>query len=181
MMKILVVDDDTSFTNKESEWLEIEGYQVIKAYSEVIARKILTEFNEIILVALIDMRMESEDSGLNLVKLIKARYPWIVTIIVTANGNLENAARCMENGCFSYIIKGETPPALIRQTLKKAIEQNRYIVSIPRLRAGLTELFIQFTDFSLKMGKQIEQISNISQRIEDEFSLLEEQCREIKE
>jgi len=170
-MRILVVDDDSDFTTVQCEWLEKEGYDAIGVLSERDARKRLAENGEEIGIALIDMYMEAQDSGLKLIKLIGERYPEIVPIVITGHADFENAARCMEEGCFSYIVKGETPPNVIRQTIKKATEYYQWRVSysqlqniMPRLKWGLEEL-----------RDGIEQISCTTQRIENELPLLDVQ------
>jgi DNA-binding NtrC family response regulator len=174
-MKILMVDDNRDFAAEQCEWLKEEGYRAIRAHSERDARKSLAENGEEIDVALIDMYMEAPDSGLKLIKLIGERYPQIVPIVITGHADFENAARCMEEGCFSYIVKGETPPNVIRQTIEKATEYYKLRVSyrqlwntMPRLKQGLTTLRGQFAELT----KTMKQVSDTLRRVEDELSLL---------
>ena len=58
---------------------------------------------------------------MKLVGLISERYPSIVSIVVTGHGDFDNAIKCMQAGAFSYIMKGESPPGLITEMVKKAV------------------------------------------------------------
>lgn len=170
-MKVLVVDDDNDFTSKQCAWLEKEGYDAVGVNWEREARNYLAENGEHITIALIDMYMEEEDSGLKLIRLIKKSYPWIVPVVITGRANFGDAARCMEEGCFSYIVKGETPPDMIRQIIRKVVEHHRFLTILPRLKSGAEELRVQLAE----LDKQMERTSCSLQRFEDEFPLLSSQ------
>lgn len=177
-MKILVVDDDNDFTSKQCAWLETEGYDAVGVNWEREARDYLAENGEDITIALIDMYMEEEDSGLRLVRLIRESYPWIVPIVITGHADFGDAARCMEEGCFSYIVKGETPPDMIRQIIRKAVEHHRFLTVLPRLKTGLEELrnaFAELVNSINSINKNMERTLDSVRRLEDEFSIISEQ------
>jgi len=175
-VKILVVDDQEDFTRKQCDWLREEGYDAVGIYSEKEARDYLTEKGGDISIAIIDMYMESKDSGLKFIRLAKESYPWIVPIVMTGHADFENAAKCMEDGCFSYIVKGETPINMIRQTIRKAVEHHQLITALPRIRSGVEELNDQFKEFN----KWINKMSFSIQRLEDELSLIITQKQDLE-
>lgn len=143
-IRILVVDDDKDYTQTQSEWLREEGNETVGVFSEKEAREFLKDHGKELDLALVDMYMEAQDSGLKLVELIDREYPWVVTIIVTGYGNFQDAVRCMEAGAFSYIMKGESPPELIIETLNKASghlsNRLRVIPFLQEVRAAINGL-----------------------------------------
>jgi DNA-binding NtrC family response regulator len=175
-MIILIIDDNRDFTNKQCELLSNEGYGVTAAYSESEARECLNENGKDIGIALIDMYMESKDSGLKLVRLVKESYPWIVPIVITGYTDFEDAARCMEEGCFSYIMKEKISLDLFLQTIKKAVERHQFLTEIPRFKSGLAELRKQFVELTKKMNEMISTLG----RIEDEISFVDTQGKNEK-
>jgi CheY-like chemotaxis protein len=80
--KILLVDDDEDFLFIHSSLLSSHGYEVITAESEKECREIL-ETNTPDLIIL-DVMMEYLDSGFDLSKEIKNRYPSIPIILLTS-------------------------------------------------------------------------------------------------
>jgi len=167
MTNILVVDDDQDFTRSQCDWLKTERYEVLAAFSEQEAKEILSKKGENICIALIDVYMEKKDSGITLVKHIRKLYPYIVPIVITGHAKFEDAAACMQEGCFSYIVKGETPSEKILIIIKSAIEHYRFLTALPRLRSGLDAAKKQLKEFHKKM----EDLSSTLQRIADEILL----------
>jgi len=100
-----------------------------------------------------------KQGGLELVELISEKYPWIVSIIVTAHADFGNAVKCMEAGAFSYIRKAEDPPELKRQTILKATE--RYRQTARFLREG--------SQLIRRLRKQLHDLEELIQRIADEL------------
>jgi DNA-binding NtrC family response regulator len=100
-VKVLVIDDEEQYTNKQCKWLRSEGYDAAGVLSEAEARVFLAEKGESVDIALVDMYMETGDSGLKLIRLIRGEYAWIVPIVVTGYAEFSNAAECMEAGSFS--------------------------------------------------------------------------------
>jgi DNA-binding NtrC family response regulator len=71
-------------------------------------------------VSLIDMDIETSDSGLKLVELIAKDYSDIVSVVLAGKGAVENAVLSLQAGAFTYILKGETEPALVCEVVPKA-------------------------------------------------------------
>ncbi len=165
-MRILVIDDKDYYVNECCGLLEDKKYETIKAYSIKDAEDILCKKGDNINIALIDMFMQNDShAGLKLVRLIRNRYPQIVPIVVTGNGNQENAAECMREGAFFYIIKDQTPPELLFQTINLAIYHYKVTDYQNRINEGIINL-------DRKMTSVFDTMENLI-RLKEEHSLLQ--------
>src|SRR5262245_14687499 len=128
---LLVVDDERTlrFTLKES--LAEEGYRVETA-SDVSEALSLIEREDFHL-ALIDQKLPDE-SGIELLKRIKAKRPEMQVIIMTAFGKFGNAVEAARAGCYDYVGK---PFELdhIKVVVKNALEEARLRDEVARLKA----------------------------------------------
>ena len=128
---VLVVDDERTlrFTLKES--LSEEGYRVETAADVAEALSLLEreEFH----VALVDQKLPDE-SGIQLLKRIKAKRPETQVIIMTAFGKYANAIEAARAGCYDYVGK---PFELdhIKIVIGNALKEIRLSEEVARLRA----------------------------------------------
>jgi two-component system, NtrC family, response regulator AtoC len=128
---LLVVDDERTlrFTLKES--LTEEGYRVETAadVSEALSLLERDEFH----VALVDQKLPDE-SGIELLKRIKAKRPETQVIIMTAFGKFGNAVEAARAGCYDYVGK---PFELdhIKVVVGNALKELRLSEEVARLRA----------------------------------------------
>lgn len=152
-MRILVIDDEETYARQQCEWLSMKGYDAIPLLSEEKAARFLAEKARDVDMALVDMYMETKESGLNLIKLMHDRYPWILCIVVTAHADFANAVKCMKAGSFSYIIKGETPNELILETIKEAGTPSR-------VKRGVAELVERLEELMRGIGECIERLKD---------------------
>ena len=79
---VLIVDDDIEYLFQMKINIEKMGFQVITAEGQLEAEEILEKMKPDI--AIIDLMMESEDSGFILSYKLKMKYPDIPIIIATA-------------------------------------------------------------------------------------------------
>lgn len=79
---ILIVDDDFDYLFQYRLHLESWGYKVVTAESQAEAEEILDKFKPDL--AILDLMMESDDSGFILSYKLKKKYPDIPVIISTA-------------------------------------------------------------------------------------------------
>jgi two-component system NtrC family response regulator len=100
--RILVVDDDESLRWVTQAQLQQSGYDVAAAADAASALEQIR--NSPPDLAITDLKMPGM-SGLELLKAIRAEYPEIIVIMVTAFGTVENAVEAMKAGAYDYITK----------------------------------------------------------------------------
>ena len=116
--RVLVVDDDSSLRRVTQVQLEHEGYAVSTAASGDEALHILeTTVQDVVIT---DLRMPGM-SGFDLLRQIRANYPEVVVIIVTAYGSRDSAMKALELGAYDYIAKPVHPDTL-RTIVNRAFE-----------------------------------------------------------
>lgn len=99
---ILVVDDEKNTREGLAKFLEGLDYDVERASSgEEALGKIEKDRPDIVLT---DIRMPGMD-GTALLEKIKAKYPEIIVIALTAYGTVENAVKAIKVGAFHYLMK----------------------------------------------------------------------------
>ena len=81
---VLIVDDDTEFVKLYSLFLKNSGLEVSAVYSAGETLDALERINPDIVV--LDVMMEHFDSGFNVSKQIKEKYPEMPVILMTAIG-----------------------------------------------------------------------------------------------
>jgi DNA-binding NtrC family response regulator len=100
--RILVVDDDESLRWVTQAQLQQSGYQVDAAAN---GKEALAKVQETPPDLVITDLMMPGMSGVELLKKIRADYPEIIVILVTAFGSVENAVEAMKAGAYDYITK----------------------------------------------------------------------------
>jgi two-component system NtrC family response regulator len=100
--RILVVDDDESLRWVTQAQLQQSGYSVAAAASGEEALERIHESPPDLVIT--DLKMPRM-SGIDLLKRIRAEYPEILVIVVTAFGTVENAVEAMKAGAYDYITK----------------------------------------------------------------------------
>jgi two-component system response regulator HydG len=118
---VLIVDDESNALKVLSTILSEDGFKVIECQS---ADKALQELPRMDLDAVItDVRMPGMD-GMQLFEGLRAKYPKVPVIFLTAYGDVESAVYAMTRGAFDYIIK---PPDFgrLKRIVAKAIGQRR--------------------------------------------------------
>ena len=117
--KILIVDDEEKLRSLLKRIVSLEGYAVSEAANLKAAFKVLEK--EEIQVIVCDVKLP-DGNGVDFIKDIKAKYPFIEIILLTAYGNIPDAIQAMKNGAFDYLTKGDDNDKLI-PLLSKAMEK----------------------------------------------------------
>ncbi len=102
--KLLIVDDEETLTYSlyQSFILSQNNYEVVTAASgDEAAEKLNTMKFDLVLT---DIKMPGMD-GLELLSLIKSKYPETKVIVMTAYGSLEKKDEALEKGASFYIEK----------------------------------------------------------------------------
>jgi len=129
--RVLVVDDDESLRRVTQVQLEQRGYQAITATDGPEALAILQKSPPDLVIT--DLKMPGM-SGLELLRRIRADYPEVLVIMLTAFGTVESAVEAMRAGAYDYITKPVNPDELdliARRSLEhlQLIEENRVLRS----------------------------------------------------
>ncbi len=125
--KILIVDDDTLFSQSLKEILASRGYEVATANT---AQEALTKINEDYEVWIVDLKLPDKD-GLELVEEIKTiKFPPPIIIILTGFSSLPAAKKAITLKADAYLEKPIDPDRLfltLYQLLKEKEEAcNRF-------------------------------------------------------
>ena len=121
-MKILIVDDEEMQRNILRGFLEKQGYQILSASG---GKEALRIFEAIpVQLVLIDQRMGDMNGDIVLEKM-KALYPLVKAIMITAHGSVDTAVKVMKLGAYDFLEK----PIDLTQLLDKIqkIEQDEEI------------------------------------------------------
>ncbi|MCW3090031.1 MAG: sigma-54-dependent Fis family transcriptional regulator [Ferruginibacter sp.] len=117
--KILIIDDEIKLRGLLARIIGLEGHHVLQADGLKAAAKILEK--EDIDVIFCDVKLP-DGNGVDFVPGIKATYPLVEIILLTAYGNIPDGIRAMKNGAFNYILKGDDNDKII-PLLGKAFEK----------------------------------------------------------
>ena len=112
MKKILVVEDDLALSAGLCFELDSGGYLTVAAYNCQKARQLLSgdHFD----LALLDVNLP-DGSGLDLCREIKARYPALPVIFLTANDLEQDVLAGFDLGAEDYVTKPFRIPILLRR------------------------------------------------------------------
>lgn len=108
--KLLVVEDDAGLREALIDTLEVSGYQCIAAENAEAA--LLSLKNNSVDMVISDVQM-GEISGLQLLRSIKANYPNLPMLMMTAYAGIDDAVQAMREGAVDYLSKPFAPQVLI--------------------------------------------------------------------
>lgn len=101
-ISILVIDDERSFTEEMQEFLQNTGF---KAYTANTARQGLNTLKtQPVDLLILDIRLPGAN-GLDILKEVKATYPKLEVIIVSAHGDMDSVIQSMRYGALDYLRK----------------------------------------------------------------------------
>lgn len=147
--KVLIADDDEEvhhITKLVLPDLAVLGKPVefISAFSAKEAREILSEHHDIAVI-LLDVVMEEDDSGLQLVRHIReeSRNPLVRIILRTGQpGNAPERKVILDYDINDYKTKTELTAQKLLTTMVSAIRSYRDIITIERNRLGLKKIIM---------------------------------------
>jgi DNA-binding NtrC family response regulator len=124
---ILIIDDEKKLNDLLSRIIGLEGFKVVQAFTGKEGIKLLEQ--EDVLVVLSDVKLP-DVNGVDLVKIIKAKKPYVEVINLTAYGTINDGVQSIKNGAFNYIVKGDDNDKilpLLNQAVEKAqLQQNAF-------------------------------------------------------
>lgn len=110
--KLLAVDDHPVVLEGVRSVLEGEGYEVLKAVTAEEAEAI-AEANDDIELFVIDLTLEADADGLDLVKTLRARRPGVPAVIYTMHEEMWNIYALVNADVEGVVLKGEDVNELI--------------------------------------------------------------------
>lgn len=121
MNKILIVDDDPTFSLMLKSFLGNKGFEVSEVFTANKALKIIKEqkFN----VVLTDFRLPDID-GLELITELQKVISGIPVILMTRYGDIRSAVNAIKAGAFDYVTKPVNPDDLLA-IINKALEEGK--------------------------------------------------------
>src|SRR6056297_2375748 len=131
--QILIVDDEPDMLELLKRSLEPDlNSRLSTAASAKSALQILSEKH--VDLALIDIKMPEMD-GLELLELVKRKWPDLTVVMMTAYGTIETAVYAMKQGAYDFITKPFDHEALLLR-LEKALERSTLLAENRRLKEG---------------------------------------------
>lgn len=125
MSKVMVVDDNLHLRDVAGAILEDEGFVTVAAADGFEALKLIQE--EDIAVAVVDFQMPGPD-GLDVLRQMKARDPFIEVIMFTGYGTPELALATVSGGGFAYLQKPLDNFSRLSTTVREAWERRATIL-----------------------------------------------------
>ena len=120
---ILIVDDDANLLIAFKRMFRKTFYRVLTACSVCEAIEMVSQFFP--RVVILDIKLHNE-TGENLLRALKARYPELPVVVVTAFSDIFTRKRVMEAGADGYFPKPFDPNEL-KATVNKLAYETRAI------------------------------------------------------
>jgi len=120
--RILVIDDESALRQSFTRILQKVGHDITTAASGKEGLSLLSE-HPFDLVYL-DIRMP-DMNGLEILKIIHAKFPELSVILFTAQPDLNSALEALRYGAKDYLLKPLKPQSLIEHTEKALADQQK--------------------------------------------------------
>ena len=126
---ILVVDDDASMRATLGRILIAKGYQAETAATgrEALQKVECRPFN----LVLLDIRLP-DIAGMDLLAPLKARWPDMAVVLVTAYASIQTAIQALNEGAAAYIVKPMDVDEMLA-TVRQVLDKQRLVVENRRL------------------------------------------------
>ncbi|REC47328.1 sigma-54-dependent transcriptional regulator [Chryseobacterium pennipullorum] len=131
---ILIIDDEIKLLKLLGMILSQENFNVKEASTARSAMTMLEQYD--FDVVLSDVRLP-DAFGVELVRSVKAKYPHLEIILMTAFGNITDAVQAMKNGAYDYLVKGDDNDKiipLVYKALEKVKDNRLHTVPPPKIK-----------------------------------------------
>lgn len=135
--KILIIDDELKLRGLLSRIISLEGFTVFEAGDAKGGLKIVER--EDIYVVLCDVKLP-DANGVELTQTIKAKFPAVEIIVLTAYGTIADGVKAIKNGAFDYLTKGDDDEKII-PLLNKAVEKAKLQFRIRQLEQKVSDKY----------------------------------------
>ena len=170
MKRILIVDDERTARKGLFFTLKNHTDEIIEAESKEQAEKVLQMYD--FDLALVDLRLPTEDHGISLIKFIRENYSLIPVLVMTAFGSINSAVRAINAGAQDFITKDFSKDE-IEIKVEKLVETRRLWMANLRLKNEVKELKNKYSQSNsseeiIGESSEVNNILNLVSRITDE-------------
>ncbi len=137
MVNLLLIDDEVKLRGLLKRILELEGYHISEAGDALTAFKILEKQD--IQVVVCDVKLP-DAHGVELTQRLKAQFPLIEIILLTAYGTIADGVKAVKNGAFDYLTKGDDNDRII-PLVARAAEKAELQQKVKRLEEKVSQKF----------------------------------------
>lgn len=118
LIKVLVVEDDPSLREALVDTLQLDNCHVIEADCAERAMQHLAEQGDIAMI-ISDVNM-GKMSGHDLLRAVRADYPHIPVLLITAYASISESVEAMREGAVDYLVKPFEPRVLVEAVKRYA-------------------------------------------------------------
>ncbi len=164
-MKVLIIDDEKIFRDEISDFLKTRDYTVLSADKPSVGLNFLE--TEAIEIVILDIDLP-EMSGIDVLKIIKEKYPEIEVIMITGFGNMRIVINALRLGAFDFFpkpFKLINIQASIERTAKFVKMRKKLIQSEKNLFLVSKELQSKTDSRIIGESKAIKSIINLMAKI----------------
>lgn len=119
---VLIIDDEASLRQTMARILLRAGFQVTTVSTGQEGFSVLNE--QAFDLVYLDIRLP-DMSGLEILKIIRSRFPELPIILFTAQPDLHSAVEALRSGATDYLMKPLKPETVIDRTRQVIDEQNK--------------------------------------------------------
>ncbi len=141
--RILLVDDEVAMTQMCHTYLKAAGYEAFQANDLARARAVLE--SESIHLVLCDLKLKGGESGLDLMRELLPRSPYLAVSMMTASQDLQLAIDCLRDGAFDFITKPFQLSEL-KESIERALKRQDTILAERRKSEELIRTLARFPE-----------------------------------
>jgi response regulator RpfG family c-di-GMP phosphodiesterase len=131
----LIVDDEPRLRQVMAHLMRSDGFQCVEAANGLEALMLLETTPAILVLS--DLRMPKMD-GMELLRAIRARFPDIAVVMITAVADVEMAVNCLSLGAADYVVKPYQVED-VRARVSQALDKRRLLLENRAHREHLEE------------------------------------------
>lgn len=139
-IKIIYIDDEEMLRENIGDYLEDSGFTVIKAEDGERGLELIEGIKPD--VVLLDLHMPGI-SGIEVLSIVKAKYPEIAVIIVSGAGEISYAIKALQNGAWDFITKPVEDMQVIVYAIDRVMEKVELIKKNREYEENLERLVIE--------------------------------------
>ena len=163
---VLFIDDEKNFTDSIKRSLRGEPYKQYYVNNAKDALKLLETVHISVLIT--DLKMP-DMNGVELLKIIKKKYPEIIRIILTGVTEINSTLSAIHVGeTYRYITK----PILLNEELRPTIYQAIDLWKIKKKSKEMENLIVEYNKKLKKEKKQVEFFKDIAERSDEKKEMI---------